>query len=258
MNYIPDPDLDFLRYCSQPQLDVLVNYLTVNTKGKARRGQMLTKSARYQEHAPNHPKYWNLIAAEIQFAGGHKLANYLTGEGALYRTTLDKVCKKMKVKAAPAVSTEEVEMLFVLEIFQRSLDKMSAEELKELLASLEIEPKEFSKQALVMAAQTAIKAGKVKPQLIAGFLSSALAKVMLKKTAAAALLKGLKYGLKKATVKFLGLLTGPVGFAATATWILNDLAGPSYKIIVPIVVQIAYMRAEHQGKLLPEDASTLP
>ena len=57
------------------------------------------------------------------------------------------------------------------------------------------------------------------------------------------LLKGLKFGAHKAFLgKTAAMLTGPFGIAFTATWILNDLAKPDYKMMIPIVIQIAYMR----------------
>ena len=40
----------------------------------------------------------------------------------------------------------------------------------------------------------------------------------------------------------LSVLAGPIGWALTAAWTAYDIAGPAYRVIVPAVIQIAYLR----------------
>ena len=41
-----------------------------------------------------------------------------------------------------------------------------------------------------------------------------------------------------------GWNAGPIGWTLSAAWLLADLAGPAYRITVPAVIMVAYLRAE--------------
>lgn len=49
----------------------------------------------------------------------------------------------------------------------------------------------------------------------------------------------------------LSILTGPVGWALTTAWTAYDIAGPAYRVIVPAVIYIAYLRRKNQQLALP-------
>jgi hypothetical protein len=40
----------------------------------------------------------------------------------------------------------------------------------------------------------------------------------------------------------LGAVLGPIGWAVTGLWTLADLSAPAYRVTVPCVVQVAYIR----------------
>jgi hypothetical protein len=42
----------------------------------------------------------------------------------------------------------------------------------------------------------------------------------------------------------INIALGPIGWAVTALWTLADLASPAYRVTVPCVVQIAYIRRQ--------------
>lgn len=85
--YRPDPDLDFLQRCDQADLDIVVTYLTKTKNGDIRVAETLTQEPRYKEFQPDHAKYWDLVAAELQHFGGNTFANLgrrlLSHEGQL-------------------------------------------------------------------------------------------------------------------------------------------------------------------------------
>ena len=37
-------------------------------------------------------------------------------------------------------------------------------------------------------------------------------------------------------------MLGPVGWVLTALWTLLDIAGPAYRVTIPAVIQITYIR----------------
>ena len=46
--------------------------------------------------------------------------------------------------------------------------------------------------------------------------------------------------------RLLALLAGPIGLALTGLWALADIAGPAYRVTIPCVILIAYMRATYR------------
>lgn len=243
MPYITDPDLAFLQYSSQQDLDILVNYLTKLPNGKKRFNSRLMQYERVDTFFPNHKKYWNLIAAEVQHFGGHFFANFLTGTGVTYRSMLERVCKKSGIDFSEQKSTEKLEIMLLSKILMESMKKMPATDLKQFMKDMSINPHDYTRNTLSNDIRKIIRKETIKPKIIGVLLASSVAKIAVSKTMKFSLLKGLKFGAHKAFLgKTAAMLTGPFGIAFTATWILNDLAKPDYKMMIPIVIQIAYMR----------------
>jgi hypothetical protein len=40
----------------------------------------------------------------------------------------------------------------------------------------------------------------------------------------------------------MGVFAGPVGWAATILWTLVDIAGPAYRVTIPCILHVAYIR----------------
>ena len=109
--YRHDPDLEFLRHCHRDDLDLLVSVLICDPKdGLARITETLTYDPQYKKHKPNHPRYWDAIAAEVQTFGANSFATLLRwGKGVLYREILTDACDKMKVNYNNKSSVETIE-----------------------------------------------------------------------------------------------------------------------------------------------------
>ena len=43
--------------------------------------------------------------------------------------------------------------------------------------------------------------------------------------------------------KIASILTGPIGWAITAIWTSADMAGPAYRVTIPTIIQVIYLRA---------------
>jgi uncharacterized protein YaaW (UPF0174 family) len=54
--------------------------------------------------------------------------------------------------------------------------------------------------------------------------------------------RGLSVGAGAAIAKMIGLAAGPVGWAVTGAWAAIDLAGPAYRVTVPVVLHVALLR----------------
>ena len=42
--------------------------------------------------------------------------------------------------------------------------------------------------------------------------------------------------------RVFAILTGPIGWAATAAWTIFDFAGPAYRVMIPATIAVAYLR----------------
>ncbi len=73
MAYREDKDLEFLGQMSSTDLNDLVDCLIKDKDGKLRLTEELTTNEFYKNNHPNHTKYWQEIAAEIQCFGANSL-----------------------------------------------------------------------------------------------------------------------------------------------------------------------------------------
>ncbi|MDW7695573.1 DUF3944 domain-containing protein [Flammeovirgaceae bacterium SG7u.111] len=252
MSYLPDRDLEFLKFCTHEDLGFLVNQLTQTSGGKQRISSKMVHLDRFKTHFPQHKKYWNLIAGEIQIYGGHAFANIFAGSGVSYRSILKRVCKKLNVSFSDEKSTEANEVMLLSKVMMQSLERLTFEELQALVDQFQVDLHANTKSSLISEINRSITLGKITPRLIATLLTGSLAKFAFNRSLKYGLLKFLKIGASKWFGKALTAFTGPIGLAFTLTWLIHDLFGPDYKILVPIVIHIAFLRIiyKEQGKTL--------
>ena len=89
MAYRIDPDLEFLSKLTSEELKPLVHVLVYDKDNKKRLTEEITSNDKYKQFNPEHSKYWDVIAEEIQRFGGNSFTNILPGgKGVLYREIL--------------------------------------------------------------------------------------------------------------------------------------------------------------------------
>lgn len=49
----------------------------------------------------------------------------------------------------------------------------------------------------------------------------------------------------------IGILCGPVGWVLLCGWTAWDIMRPAYRVTIPAVIQVAYMRSKYQAKSNP-------
>ncbi len=238
-------NLEFLKNADSADLQVLVDYLTKNKNGNFRATESLSYTQNYRSYYPNRlPCMHNEIAEELLSFGGNTFRNIIRGGGPSYRTVLTDVCKKMKVNFNKRASIETIERNLLEKILLSSLDQMTKEQMKALLEELDIPTQSFGKQAMTAALQAAIKKG--------GFMSYKIAVVVANAISRFLLGRGLSISANAALTRSICVFAGPIGWAVTAVWTILDIAGPAYRVTIPAVIQVAYMRAKMQYKLLEQ------
>ena len=239
MAYRKDADLEFLKHCSNEDLAPLVEILTKSSDGDERFTEELTIHERYKEHEPNHQKYWDLIAAEIQCFGANTFATIgRGGKGVRYREILIDVCKRLKVKCEFRHSVYENERALLVKLMEDVIEGMSPEELADAIRELELETTDLSKQAAIGAIQAAARSG--------GFFTYRLSLIVANAVAKKVLGHGLTLAANVGLVRGVSVLTGPIGLIVTTVWGLVEIAGPSFRKTQPAVIYVAMLRQHHE------------
>ncbi|MCL7749207.1 DUF3944 domain-containing protein [Halalkalibacter alkaliphilus] len=237
MAYRQDEDLDFLRKCDNEDLDVLVTYLTKDKSGNPRLTETLTSNEKYKLHYPNHQLYWEEIAESLQLYGANSFSSLFRGrKGVYYEEILKDVCKRLKVNYNKNSSIDTIEMNLLMKVLTDSIEKMDKEQLKEVIETTGINSKTLTAESVIAALQVAIKTGGFTPYKVALIVANSVSKFITG--------KGLSLTANATLTKVLAKFAGPIGWVITGVWTAIDLAGPAYRVTVPAVIQIAYMRAK--------------
>ena len=213
-----------LRESSNEDLGPLVSYLTKPIT------ETLSKEAKYQRYYPDHAKYVDQIAHEIRLFGGNTIANkyrgcppmilspilapilpFLPGEGPPYKKIVQDVATKLGVDC-DYDSVERVEMKIIKEIFDRSLKGMSDKKKEEI-------QKAFKEEG---AKNLDFSAGYPMALLVANGIA------------------------KKVLGRVIGGIGGPIGWVITGIWTAISIAGPAYRVTIPCVCHVAYLRQKIQ------------
>jgi uncharacterized protein YaaW (UPF0174 family) len=237
MAYRSDSDLKFLADVASSDLDSLVETLIKGKDGSERLTEELTINDRYRSHSSDHHQYWDLIAAEIQCFGANSLATiFRGGEGVLYKEVLTDVCDKMKVNYNKDASVEIIEMNLLMKMLTEAMKGLSADELKKIVEDLNLNTTNFTAQAVTVALQGAIR--------FSGFAAYQVALIVANAVAKALLGSGLKLATNAALTRAMSVFAGPIGWSITGLWTFVDIAGPAYRVTIPAVIQVAFLRAK--------------
>ena len=206
-----------LRESSNEDLEPLVSYLTKSVT------ETLSDEEKYQKHYPDHSMYVNEIAHEIRLFGGNTIVNIPRGEGPPYKEIVQDVANKLGVNYGYYDSVERVEMKIMKEIFDRSLKEMSDKKKEEVF-------KDFKKEG---GDNLDFSAGSPLALLMAATVANGIAKMVL----------GRVIGGRVITI-----LAGPIGWVITGIWTAISIAGPAYRVTIPCVCHVAYLRQKIQAR----------
>ena len=233
----------FLQQADNEDLKTLVDILTHDTDGEIRIAEQLTNTDAYLYCYPYQLNMmWQEIAGELQRFGGNTLANLCRNEGIRYREILQDVCRKLEVYFCGYESTEEIERHLLEKVCMDSVENMSEEELRKMIQELNIPMKNPRKYMIVAALQMAIRRGGILFTRIAAYITRLISRMLIGRSA-------LMIGSNLLN-KVLGTLAGPLGWVITAGWTMYDLASPAYRVTIPGVIQVAYMRMRQTNRVI--------
>lgn len=249
MSYKLDRELEFLQYMDDKSLDSLVETLIKDKDGELRLTESITSNDLYKKFAPQHSKYWELIAEELQSFGGNTFANVFRGGGIQYREILCEVCDKMKVNYNKNSTVINIEQNLFMKILEDSMKNMSAEELKSIVEDLNLKTQTYTSQAVMAAIQVSIKKS--------GFFAYKMSAIIVNAVLKALFGRGLSFAGTGIMMRTISTFAGPIGWAITAVWTAFDVAGPAFRVTIPAVIQVAFLRQQHINKNIIEEEEEL-
>ena len=232
-----DPDLDFLSTCTSEELDPLVKVLTLTSDGNQRVTSTLEVNDLYIKHHPEHSRYWQKIAAEIQYFGADSVATLVRGNrGVPYREVLRDVCDRLKVNYhKDKDSTGRIEEKLIMKVSSDILSELSPEELQELADEVRVRlPDGVKVWAAELLIRAILRQGGFSVYIWSLKLANGFAKHLIG--------RGISFVGNQVLVQAIAKWLGPVGWGISALLAGTMLTGPAYRVTVPAVLQVAALR----------------
>ena len=231
-----DPHLTPLfQVCSDEDLIPLRDYIL-----KAMTNELESAEA-YQSNPDRPTTYINEFVYEIRTFGGNTLANVVRGDGIPYEKIVGNVAKTLKVTLEGQESLPEIERKILLKI----LEKMPEEDRKKFEDSLR---EELEKAGLPNADfKAGVPIGVLLAQLAAkeaGFVTYKVALIIANGLSKKLLGRGLTLAANAMLPRAIAALTGPIGVALSALFTAISIAGPAYRVVIPCVCHVAYLRSK--------------
>lgn len=176
-----------------------------------------------------------LIAEELQRFGGNSVVNlFRGGAGVSYREILRDVAGHVSATTSSKSDCVQLESAIVATMMDQAFAKMTEQEREDLFAEFGAKYTPGAGPAAMAVLLVAIRAS--------GFGTFKLAAIVANAVARAILGRGLAFGATAGVMRGIGAFAGPIGWAVTAVWTVFDLASPAYRVTLPCVIQLAYIR----------------
>lgn len=250
MAYIYDKDLEFLKRCSDKDLEELFNLLVYKPKSnKPRLTSTLLKTEEYKEYKDRYSCYWEKIAQELQLFGGNTIVNRLRkNSGVKYREILNDVARRLKIPVFNFIPVAELENAICERLLMDLFTKMKEKDIEKFFSQLSIHNKEIK---TMIGINQDIPWGKLSTVIIREIfkisapmtyrITSGIATILWRELFG----KTLTLTANTAVANIVGgLFSGPVALALNL-WILADITGPAMRITIPAVVLISTLRQKY-------------
>ena len=214
---------------------------------RCRRSRRRTRGPRTNIYDGDHRAYADDIAAEIQRYCGNTVSNaFRGGKGVPYIEAVRDVADHLRVNYHRNAAVDRVEREILLKVLEKAYEKMSEEEKSELLRELGVSNASGIVPSLlpVMAIQRILGKKGTVALLLSAIVANSIVNSLVKPTVVYAAGLAARVVAPRASSMFLG----PVGLALTAgwaAWSLYDLGGPAYRVLVPCVAHVSFLRQKY-------------
>lgn len=239
-----DRDLCFLQYCENEDLRTLCDILTFDNSGKIRFCESLSKSDNYRSCYPHKMVgMWKDLACELQCYGGNTLLNmFRNGQGPAYEQVVYDVCRRMNIKGIRKYdSVEEMEQKLLLTVASKALDELSEDDIRSIMQECHIHGYDYTKAGL-LAFLVALREVNSRVMII-------VIHNIMRMIGEILIVRGAMITAAGIITRGMAVLCGPIGWILLCGWTACDIMGSAYRVTIPAVIQVAYMRLKFQAKL---------
>lgn len=238
-----DFDLQFLQFCENEDLRILCDILMYDNNGKIRLNESISDSDEYLASYPdNMIGIWKDLASELQKFGGNSIINVLrNGHGPSYEKVVYDVCKRMGVRGINKHDTaEEMEQKLLIYISQKAIGELSEKEIRSIMEEYHVEGYDYTRAGLISAIMAL--------QIVNRRLFIIVINSVMRLSSQILVGRGVMMVGMGVLSRGIGILCGPLGWALMCGWTAWDIMGPAYRVTIPAVIQVAFMRAKYQAK----------
>jgi len=246
MSAINDRDLQFIAASETEDIDVLIDHLTDSGAGRVSMASSTTRALYGSKgESPPSPYITGLIVEELQRFGGNSLVNlFRGGSGVPYSEIVRDVADHVGANHAKTQTTESIEGALLLKVLEQSLAGMSEDQRRDILSAVMPDHGLGAAPLTSEALLHILRSTRFSQYRLAAILAGA--------TTTALLGRGLSAGATAGFSRSLPALFGPIGWTIAALWTAFDLASPAYRVTVPCVIHIAYMRQKALTQRCPQ------
>jgi len=242
LNLIEDDKylVPLLRACNKEELDFLVDLMKDKISDK------LSTCEKFKKYYPDHTKYCDEISAEIQYYGGNTLFDLIKNKGVRYEKIIQNVAKKLKLKDFDDLPVDTVELKIIEKVLETTYDNADENirmEMFDYISNYQgniSDYAKYSKQAFMSLVQMSIKTGDFKSYQLSMIIANGISKQLFR--------RGLALATNASLARAVSIFAGPVGWAIPIIWSIFDVAGPAYRVIVPAVIYISYLRLKFKNQ----------
>ncbi|PVX38177.1 hypothetical protein [Janthinobacterium sp. 78] len=239
MPLIQDPDLaSVLMDADVDDLGILIDHIT--DKGEGRISLAASSCAalmRAKESGQVGESARALIVEELSRFAGNSLMNLFRGGGGVsYREIARDVADHLKASHHAGSDVAALEMAILEKLTEQSLSKMSENEKVEFFKQFGIPYAAGSGVAVAAGLVARIVASNSTGYQLSTLIANGVVKALL----------GRGLGVSLGSVAGSAALVAPVTLALSVIWGLYGLTSPAYRITVPCVIHLAYMRRKRE------------
>lgn len=181
-----------------------------------------------------------MLGREICKFGGNTLANIgRGGEGPRWREVVEDAADKTKADYRKGAIAAEMESAIVGKLAGDLWAKMSEAERQALIAEVKLTGKAWMSGGSAGAFQAAFQAGGFASYKILVIIVNGIVRQLI---GAGLVTTGLSLATNAALTRIAGIVMGPLGWIVTGLLTAIQIAGPSYKVTVPCVIYVHYLR----------------
>jgi uncharacterized protein YaaW (UPF0174 family) len=243
-------DLDLigvLQAAEETDLAIISDYITDSGKGRISLDSSVCAQLEASKRSGSLKQHTDILAQEIQEFGGNTIMNFFRGKGVPYSEIVEDVAQHFKIKFEEGESTERLETKILFAVAIKAMEKMSPDEQRDFASNISGGRVLGVGPGVIATLQAAVLAGGFGAYMLAATVANATAKQLLG--------RGLTLAANGALMRGIGAFAGPIGWAVTVIWALFDLASPAYRVTVPCVLQIAYLRQKSKEAKQPACAT---